>query len=616
MSLEDTMSLEEINELGEWPFSPESLTPSIPQELLAQTIGGISEYLRAPVIIMELKGCDGNEHLKEPHFIYPAKQEVDGGRKAIENYRYPKFCKQFLEIFPEAERLCREDGICRSKDFWNPEDRISETRCHLGVNICMERITYLGKTVAICTSGKFLNDNDIPIIERKLEQLKSIGPLSSENADKLLKSALEETRKDNFDDFKKKFSKEISYLSELVKNSFDTIREKKEWICREQVTQVMYETGNKPDDIVKSLENVLKALRSILPIKFLTLFFADRNGARVLPLVAQDGMDKNSISSVHFNWRKAGLPSRDRFKTLKWLDENKLNKDFPKDFVVKGVKGAGKEFFANTAHMIPMGRDFRGVLLIGPWSKENFSEEAKIKGQDFIQSIGHLLIANALSKIALTTSFQNDRRRDLIVAMTAHSINHKLHTIWNYLSLVQRYTKGERLHQKVLNSIVKMQDSIKIMKKNVRMAMSAPETAVLPSLSRYEMEMGDVNLAVLLHNCADMLEPRYKDKEISIEFDEDIENLPLILGDKYMLQLMFSNIFDNAIKYSKVGKIVNVRCRNNPGKMCQVIIEDLGWGIPEDDLEKIFDEGYRNPDVVKGKIIQRAPLPDFEPLVW
>ena len=600
------MPLNEIRALGSWPFTPSCLTDLVPENLLSQVIGGISEYLEAPVVLMEHKPCIESPTKRKTHFIYPAKQSAEGGRKAIKTYRYPKLCRKFQEIFPDADLLCLEDSACRGSDalIGSSQNPVIQ-RCHLGLNVCTERVEGLGSTLAVCTSGKFIQEGEESLITQCLNEYSKIPSFSKLKYDEALELIYDNDFKKDSLKFTGKFNDEIAHLSGLVQHYLDTHRVQREWMCRELITQALYDIPNNIDDLAKGLTEVLKALRVVLPVSYLALFFADFLGARVLPLVAQDGLNQQQVRSVHFNWRKAELPGRNLFQTQQWIQDNENNPEFPAIFIQKGIKGEGKDFFLSADHIIPMGKDFRGLLLVGPWTHKKFDNETKTKGQKFIQSIGHLLVANALSKRAQSVSLQNDRRRDFIIQMTAHSINQSLHTIWNSLSMVKYHSKNateERLH----GSIKKMENTISVMKKNVQMAMSAPQTAVLPKLNKYEMEIEDINLAVLIHICAESLEPRAKDKQIEIKLRDDIDLLPVIRGDRYMLQLMFANILDNAIKYSKPSKEVRIYKGPSTYKTITIIIEDYGWGIPKEDYERIFSPGYRNAIVERGKIQPRG----------
>ena len=80
---------------------------------------------------------------------------------------------------------------------------------------------------------------------------------------------------------------------------------------------------------------------------------------------------------------------------------------------------------------------------------------------------------------------------------------------------------------------------------------------------------------------------------------DEVDELPSIQGDRYMLDLVFSNIIDNAIRYSQTGKEVRIYAESESPKTIQIVIEDFGWGIPDEDLEWIFEAGFRSPKVKK-----------------
>lgn len=77
------------------------------------------------------------------------------------------------------------------------------------------------------------------------------------------------------------------------------------------------------------------------------------------------------------------------------------------------------------------------------------------------------------------------------------------------------------------------------------------------------------------------------------EVKENIENnLPLIKADFTMMTHVFSNLIENAVKYSARGSEIILHAKQVEGEVV-VELRDKGISIPEDELEKVFDKFYR-----------------------
>jgi signal transduction histidine kinase len=73
-----------------------------------------------------------------------------------------------------------------------------------------------------------------------------------------------------------------------------------------------------------------------------------------------------------------------------------------------------------------------------------------------------------------------------------------------------------------------------------------------------------------------------------------IENLTgevQLYGDKPLLYRAFSNLIHNAIKYNKPGGLIKIAASETEDKT-RITIMDTGIGIPEDQIDKIFDPFY------------------------
>jgi len=66
-----------------------------------------------------------------------------------------------------------------------------------------------------------------------------------------------------------------------------------------------------------------------------------------------------------------------------------------------------------------------------------------------------------------------------------------------------------------------------------------------------------------------------------------------VYADKQKLIQVFSNILQNAIRYTPFGGVISIEAELNSDHMVKCVFEDSGSGIPEDEREKIFQRFYR-----------------------
>ena len=77
----------------------------------------------------------------------------------------------------------------------------------------------------------------------------------------------------------------------------------------------------------------------------------------------------------------------------------------------------------------------------------------------------------------------------------------------------------------------------------------------------------------------------------SVEIDLE-SGLPLLDLDMVLMEQVLFNLFDNAAKYAPQGSRIKVTARHE-NKSIVIRVLDEGEGIPEADLERIFDKFYR-----------------------
>lgn len=100
-----------------------------------------------------------------------------------------------------------------------------------------------------------------------------------------------------------------------------------------------------------------------------------------------------------------------------------------------------------------------------------------------------------------------------------------------------------------------------------------------------------INISTLLMETIDFLSVLAQDK--GVLFDHNIQDGITMIGNERLLKRAFSNLIDNAIKFTPKGKRVFTSAVRQDSKII-INITDQGIGIPEEDISKIFDRFYRS----------------------
>jgi len=121
------------------------------------------------------------------------------------------------------------------------------------------------------------------------------------------------------------------------------------------------------------------------------------------------------------------------------------------------------------------------------------------------------------------------------------------------------------------------------------------------SLAKLKEPLREIGLRRLLVNLADDFQPLAWEKEINISVDkENFDDGPCVLAMKPLISQVFSNIIENAVKYSNSGSNINIE-----GKYFQetdsfiVSIRNQGIILRQDHTKSIFDRGFRSDEATQ-----------------
>jgi signal transduction histidine kinase len=120
-----------------------------------------------------------------------------------------------------------------------------------------------------------------------------------------------------------------------------------------------------------------------------------------------------------------------------------------------------------------------------------------------------------------------------------------------------------------------------------------------------ELLHSPVDMSALLHNIAEKFAPQARSGNMEIRLEAS--NLPMISGDGDRLAQVFTNLVDNALKFTTYGGTIAIRATQS-GSGIQVEVADNGAGISPESLPNIFTRFYQADPSRSGGVKHGAGL--------
>src|SRR3989344_321263 len=202
-----------------------------------------------------------------------------------------------------------------------------------------------------------------------------------------------------------------------------------------------------------------------------------------------------------------------------------------------------------------------------------------------------------IEKLAAQLEVANERLKELdrmkseFLSIASHQLRAPITAIKGYASLIVQGDYGP-----VPDT---MKDPLERVSESARVMASSIEDYL--NISRIEQgslkyEFAPVDVASVAQKVVEEMRPVALAKHLALNFSSK-DGALMVQADFGKIKQVFSNLVDNAIKYTKEGN-VSVTAERAEGKI-RVTIADTGIGIAKEDIEKLFAKFTRAKDANK-----------------
>lgn len=225
---------------------------------------------------------------------------------------------------------------------------------------------------------------------------------------------------------------------------------------------------------------------------------------------------------------------------------------------------------------------FFGVLLVRSVKEEiRAREEIRVLAKRLTESNWELARTNERLRIL-------DQRKSEFVSIVSHQLRTPITAIKGYTSMILEESFGA-VPETIKTPIEKIFFSSK------RLAEMVDEFLDLSKIEQGKMSYNftSVDIKEMLKDIEEEFTPIAKKKNLALHFITESEGVFIVTADKGKVRQIFTNLIDNAIKYTPEGSVSVILGKNNEQGTVVVRIKDTGIGLSQDDIHHLFGKFAR-----------------------
>jgi signal transduction histidine kinase len=569
-----------------WPFIPTRLSEIVDSETLAVVEAGCSSRLGRALTILD----------------YSPEGESFSYRIESINLQqhWEKFCALLRNdaVVKGGERACQECDL-REASVSLAEFRRSGTLsracpCHMGLHGMTYVVRVHGYPVALLISGQYRPPEGIGAIVANVEALGTGRHAAMRLPDPSIRLALIALAAEISiapPDFGAALRREAEHIQRIAEVEYEQRRYQWQQAFLDNLREpAEHNTTANLDQLRLTVTDLLARIRDFCRCEYVVFFASVQEGNTVLAPIAADGVPASIIHNLpHFNWKKAGLPMEGfdakRWNIVEWRQRAGAG----------SIRGDNSDYFSAVGCILPttLGDRYRGVLVLGPFAEAVDLEEEK----RFLIEVADIVGAVALTDLELHY-LEQERKRWRSTAML---LTHQLRTALTPITAQVGRAKflAQKIHRddvgpRVVDLLRRAEDISLWLAESARQTLEGHVLHVEPE----DMEFERYPLSVLMANCVEGFAADAEQKHRHIILDRGVELLPEADIDVARLTIAFSNLLENALKYSYPNTAIYVRAStfstgNADTASALIEVDDIGAEIRLEDRERIFEQGQR-----------------------
>lgn len=200
-----------------------------------------------------------------------------------------------------------------------------------------------------------------------------------------------------------------------------------------------------------------------------------------------------------------------------------------------------------------------------------------------------LIFGLVLNTTFLIREIRRNEQHDAFINAVTHELKTPIASIRLYLETLKTRDVDEDQRREFYNIMLADSDRLLL---TVEQVLRAARTGH----KRRRVSNSVINLGEMVRECLELTRVRYGLNEKHLIYNETPEaSSARVSGDIDELRAAFSNLLDNAVKYSDDEVRVSVSISELDDKRVAVRVADTGIGIPSAQLKRIFKRFYRVP---------------------